>query len=76
MFQPKIAANSEVDFEIVTITEAEQPKAEDLCYSRFVPERTDDYTWENNKVAFRVYGPVAQKKWYKIQFLEELYQVE
>ena len=61
LFQPKIAANSEKTFEIVTITEAEQPKAEELCYSRFVPERTDDYTWENNKVAFRVYGPVAQK---------------
>lgn len=61
LFQPKIAANSEENFEILNITEAEKPKAEALCYSRFVPERTDDYTWENNKVAFRVYGPVAQK---------------
>ena len=61
LFQPKIEANSEVNFEVVTITEAEKPKAAELCYSRFVPERTDDYTWENNKVAFRVYGPVAQK---------------
>tara|TARA_R110002049_G_scaffold73986_2_gene191116 strand:+ start:2543 stop:3715 length:1173 start_codon:yes stop_codon:yes gene_type:complete len=61
LFQPKIASNSEVNFEIVTITEAEKPKAPELCYSRFVPERTDDYTWENDKVAFRVYGPVAQK---------------
>ena len=24
-------------------------------------ERIDDYTWENDKVAFRVYGPTAQK---------------
>ncbi len=61
LFQPKIAANSEKSFDIITITDAEKPKAEELCYSRFVPERTDDYTWENNKVAFRVYGPVAQK---------------
>ncbi|AUC23492.1 DUF4861 domain-containing protein [Polaribacter sejongensis] len=61
LFQPKIAANSEVNFEVVTISDAEKPKAEELCYSRFVPERTDDYTWENDKVAFRVYGPVAQK---------------
>ncbi|KJD37230.1 hypothetical protein PW52_02010 [Tamlana sedimentorum] len=61
LFQPKIGANSETTYQIVTITEAEKPKAEVLCYSRFVPERTDDYTWENNKVAFRVYGPVAQK---------------
>lgn len=61
LFQPKIAANSEKTFEIINITEEEKPKAPELCYSRFVPERTDDYTWENNKVAFRVYGPVAQK---------------
>jgi hypothetical protein len=60
LFQPKIAANSQIDYEVVSITEAEKPKAEELCYSRFVPERTDDYTWENNKVAFRVYGPNAQ----------------
>lgn len=61
LFQPKISANSEKTYQIVTVTEEEKPKAENLCYSRFVPERTDDYTWENDKVAFRVYGPVAQK---------------
>lgn len=61
LFQPKITANSVMNFEVVTISEAEKPKVENLCYSRFVPERTDDYTWENDKVAFRVYGPVAQK---------------
>ena len=61
LFQPQIAANSEIQYEIVTIQESDRPKADTLCYSRFVPERTDDYTWENNKVAFRVYGPTAQK---------------
>ncbi len=61
LFQPKVAPNSEASFEVVTITEAENPKAADLCFSRFVPERTDDYTWENDRVAFRVFGPVAQK---------------
>jgi hypothetical protein len=25
-----------------------------------VPERIDDYTWENDKVAFRTYGPAAK----------------
>ncbi len=59
LFQPTIDANSEKEFEIVTIKK--QPKQEAICYSRFVPERTDDYTWENNKVAFRIYGPTAQK---------------
>lgn len=60
LFQPKIASNSKIDFEVITISESEKPKSENLCYSRFVPERTDDYAWENDKVAFRVYGPNAQ----------------
>lgn len=30
-------------------------------YSRFVPERTDDFAWENDRVAFRTYGPEAQR---------------
>lgn len=61
LFQPQIAANSGIQYDIVTIKESDRPKADTLCYSRFVPERTDDYTWENDKVAFRVYGPTAQK---------------
>ncbi|WP_291871132.1 DUF4861 family protein [Maribacter sp.] len=61
LFQPKIKANSEVNFKIVTVKKTEKPTAPELCFSRFVPERTDDYTWENDKVAFRVYGPTAQK---------------
>lgn len=32
------------------------PKA----YGRFVPERLDDYAWENDKVAFRAYGPALE----------------
>ena len=61
LFQPKVMANTENTYEIVQVTEAEKPTAEELCYSRFVPERTDDYAWENDRVAFRVYGPTAQK---------------
>jgi len=61
LFQPELAANSEKVFELVqkqnTIAEDGDPR----CYSRFVPERTDDYAWENNRVAFRTYGPTAEK---------------
>lgn len=60
LFQPKIKASSHKDFEIL-ISENPSREATVSCYSRFVPERTDDYAWENNKVAFRTYGPVAQK---------------
>lgn len=29
-------------------------------YARFVPERKDDFAWENDMVAFRVYGPALK----------------
>jgi hypothetical protein len=34
------------------------PTAETFC--RFVPERKDDFAWENDKVAFRAYGPALR----------------
>lgn len=60
LFQPKIKAAAKQDFEVLVGTNPSASKIAN-CYSRFVPERTDDYAWENNKVAFRTYGPVAQK---------------
>lgn len=61
LFQPKIEPNSTNQFELVTVDVSEKPKTLEYCYSRFVPERTDDYAWENNKVGFRTFGPTAQK---------------
>jgi unsaturated rhamnogalacturonyl hydrolase len=31
------------------------------AYGRFVPERRDDFAWENDRVAFRVYGPALEQ---------------
>lgn len=31
-------------------------------YCRFVPERADDFAWENDKIAFRAYGPALKEK--------------
>ncbi|PQJ30734.1 DUF4861 domain-containing protein [Nonlabens arenilitoris] len=61
LFQPAIAANSEVTYNINLVEEKQIDSSLIRCYSRFVPERTDDYAWENNRVAFRTFGPVAQK---------------
>lgn len=61
LFQPTIGAKSKKEYIIFQISESQKPKTEAYCYSRFVPERTDDYARENNKVAFRTYGPRAQK---------------
>ena len=61
LFQPRVPAASKKKYELVLVSGEERPEAPESCYSRFVPERTDDYAWENDKVAFRVYGPAAQK---------------
>ena len=62
LFQPEISANAEKAFIITGVNLAQKHDSSMIsCYSRFVPERTDDYAWENNRVAFRTYGPTAQK---------------
>ncbi|UNY97469.1 DUF4861 domain-containing protein [Zhouia spongiae] len=61
LFQPEIPANTSKSYVLI---KSDIPVTTDSipgCYSRFVPERTDDYAWENNRVAFRTYGPTAQK---------------
>jgi unsaturated rhamnogalacturonyl hydrolase len=32
------------------------PAVPDGAFGRFVPERKDDYAWENDRIAFRMYG--------------------
>ena len=32
-----------------------------VCYGRIFPERKDDFAWENDRGAYRVYGPALQK---------------
>ena len=61
LFQPEVNANSERQFELLVAYASSKPEVIEYCYSRFVPERTDDYAWENNKVGFRTFGPTAQK---------------
>ena len=61
LFQPEMPANSERKFYIKTGAISQEKDSIPACYSRFVPERTDDYAWENNRVAFRTYGPRAQE---------------
>ena len=61
LFQPRISAFSETTYIVNLIPIKDIDSTLMRCYSRFVPERTDDYAWENNRVAFRTFGPVAQK---------------
>ncbi|MCJ8295019.1 MAG: DUF4861 domain-containing protein, partial [Colwellia sp.] len=36
------------------------PANEVKAYAKFVPEREDDFAWENDLVAFRMYGPASK----------------
>lgn len=61
LFQADVAANASTQYELTIDSTKGVPESAVVAYSRFVPERTDDYTWENDKVAFRTYGPEAQR---------------
>ena len=58
IFQPELAPSSQKTFHLKE--QPDKPEAVEYCFSRIVPTRIDDYTWENDKVAFRTYGPRAQ----------------
>ncbi|OUR88159.1 hypothetical protein A9Q81_24595 [Gammaproteobacteria bacterium 42_54_T18] len=62
IFQVEMSANSSKQFQF-SLNKKRLAGITDpiVSYSRFVPERIDDYAWENDKVAFRVFGPQARK---------------
>ncbi|MGI6572377.1 MAG: DUF4861 family protein [Fermentimonas sp.] len=45
---------------VYRISPGEPEAFEPLVYGRLVPERKDDFTWENNRSAFRLYGPALK----------------
>ena len=45
---------------VYTIQKGEREKYPVQVFGRFVPERSDDYAWENNLTAYRVYGPALK----------------
>lgn len=54
LFQASVAAWESAEF---TISKGERAQFDTLAYSRYVPERKDDYAFENDLVAARIYGP-------------------
>lgn len=61
VFQAELNANEEVILQIEKSTRSLTVSSGAKTYSRLVPERIDDYAWENDLVAFRTYGPEAQR---------------
>lgn len=46
--------------ELYTITKGVRADYPSKAFGRIVPERYDDYAWENNLVAYRLYGPALE----------------
>lgn len=64
LFQANVPANSKASYTLFLDSKSDQKNPEINAvktYARFVPERIDDFAWENDKVAFRTYGPKAQQ---------------
>lgn len=54
VFQSGVKAKETVTF---TVSAGENPEFKAQTYGRFITERKDDFAWENDRVAFRIYGP-------------------
>lgn len=62
VFQSSLNPSESKQFTIVSdAKEKNAPENKIAAYSKFVPERMDDFAWENDKVAFRTYGPECQR---------------
>jgi pectinesterase len=57
IFQHDFAAGEKSATFTVEKTEATTPPFPSKVFARYVPERLDDFAWENDKVGHRTYGP-------------------
>ena len=61
IFQADFGPKEKKHFHIEGVVEpVALPESNKSTFARFVPERIDDFAWENDRVAFRTYGPTAQ----------------
>ena len=63
-FQVDVSARSSVEYRLTLGEKRTFTKEDFRVYGRFVRERFDDFGWENDKVAFRMYGE-ALETWEK-----------
>lgn len=61
IFQADFAPKETKKF-TVTPGKSSLPAPAARTFGRHVPERLDDFTWENDRIAHRMYGPALQKQ--------------
>ena len=49
------------DYKVLANASLKMPEAKVRAFARYVPERKDDFAWENDLVAFRAYGPALRE---------------
>ena len=59
IFQANVKANGSATY---TFTEGKPAIVKPKTAARFVPERKDDFAWENDIAAYRMYGPALAKE--------------
>lgn len=62
IFQVSFKADEKTKNIKIEATDEKQPVANAKTFGRFVPERMDDFAWENDRVAFRTYGKTLEKE--------------
>ena len=62
VFQVNFKANEKTKNIKIEATSDKQPAAKMKTFGRFVPERMDDFAWENDRIAFRTYGKTLEKE--------------
>ncbi len=60
IFQSDFAASETKTFTVVAGKKHEFKKTEFKAYGRFVRERFDDFAWENDRIAHRMYGAALE----------------
>jgi len=61
IFQADFAAKQSQLFEIVEANATNQVKQKNGATAYYIQQRKDDFAWENDKVAFRMYGQELQR---------------
>jgi hypothetical protein len=61
LFQADFKAKQTLVFEIVEANAANYVEVYGPAQAYYIPQRKDDFAWENDKIAFRVYGQELQR---------------
>lgn len=57
IFSSTFVAGVTREFRVFNDSSLKRPDMTAVCFGRHAPDRLDDYLWENDKAAWRIYGP-------------------